>query len=276
MKTIKLLFAVIATMLLAVSCGSNEPKSKVLVLYYSQTSNTKMVAEEIANKLGADIEEIVAVNPYDGDFNATIERCLKEREDGVIPEIKRVKSKINKYETIFIGYPIWFGTYAPPVAKFLQDVDLSGKKIIPFCTFGSGGLESSLKDLRKAQPNAKLMNAYGVRAARMDAMPAEVNQFLAENNYIRGEYVILEDFGDLHEVTEEESSIFNKAVADYPMIHAKALMAAMRRIPGGVEYLYLAEDLPREAKGDMPPAGQMKVYVQMMNGKSPVFTRVVR
>lgn len=276
MKTIKLLFAVIATMLLAVSCGSNEPKSKVLVLYYSQTSNTKMVAEEIANKLGADIEEIVAVNPYDGDFNATIERCLKERENGEIPEIKRVKSKIEKYDVIFLGYPIWFGTYAPPVAKFLQDVDLNGKKIVPFCTFGSGGLESSLKDLRKAQPNAKLMNAYGVRAARMDAMPAEVNQFLAENNYIRGEYVILEDFGDLHEVTEEESSIFNKAVADYPMIHAKALMAAMRRIPGGVEYLYLAEDLPREAKGDMPPAGQMKVYVQMMNGKSPVFTRVVR
>lgn len=276
MKTIKLLFAVMAAMILTVSCGSNESKSKCLVLYYSQTSNTKMVAEEIANKLGADIEEIVAENPYDGDFNATIERCLKERENGVIPEIKRVKSKIEKYDVIFLGYPIWFGTYAPPVAKFLQDVDLSGKKIVPFCTFGSGGLESSLKDLRKAQPNAKLMNAYGVRAARMDAMPAEVNQFLAENNYIRGEYVILEDFGDLHEVTEEESSIFNKAVADYPMIHAKALMAAMRRIPGGVEYLYLAEDLPREAKGDMPPAGQMKVYVQMMNGKSPVFTRVVR
>jgi len=276
MKTIKLLFAIMAAMILTVSCGSNESKSKCLVLYYSQTSNTKMVAEEIAKKLNADIEEIVAVNPYDGDFDATIQRCLKEREDGVIPEIKRVKSKINKYETIFIGYPIWFGTYAPPVAKFLQDVDLSGKKIIPFCTFGSGGLESSIKDLAKAQPNAVFMNGYGVRAARMNAMPAEIDQFLKENGFIKGEYVILEDFSDLHEATAEESSIFDKAVGNYPMIHAKAVMVASRNIPGGIEYLYVAEDLPRETKGNMPPAGQMKVYVQMMAGQAPVFTRVVR
>lgn len=276
MKTIKLLFAIMAAMILTVSCGSNETKSKCLVLYYSQTSNTKMLAEEIAQKLNADIEEIVAVNPYDGDFDATIQRCLKEREDGVIPEIKRVKSKINKYETIFIGYPIWFGTYAPPVAKFLQDVDLSGKKIIPFCTFGSGGLESSIKDLAMAQPNAKIMNGYGVRAARMDAMPEEVDQFLKENGFIKGEYVILEDFSDLHEATAEESSIFDKAVGNYPMIHAKAVMVASRNIPGGIEYLYVAEDLPRETKGNIPPAGQMKVYVQMMAGQAPVFTRVVR
>ena len=276
MKTIKLLFAIMAAMIMTVSCGSNESKSKCLVLYYSQTSNTKMVAEEIAKKLNADIEEIVAVNPYDGDFDATIQRCLKEREDGVIPEIKRVKSKINKYETIFIGYPIWFGTYAPPVAKFLQDVDLSGKKIIPFCTFGSGGLESSIKDLAKAQPNAVFMNGYGVRAARMNAMPAEIDQFLKESGFIKGEYVILEDFSDLHEATAEESSIFDKAVGNYPMIHAKAVMVASRNIPGGIEYLYVAEDLPRETKGNMPPAGQMKVYVQMMAGQAPVFTRVVR
>jgi len=276
MKTIKLLFAIMAAMIMTVSCGSNESKSKCLVLYYSQTSNTKMVAEEIAKKLNADIEEIVAVNPYDGDFDATIQRCLKEREDGVIPEIKRVKSKINKYETIFIGYPIWFGTYAPPVAKFLQDVDLSGKKIIPFCTFGSGGLESSIKDLAKAQPNAVFMNGYGVRAARMNAMPAEIDQFLKESGFIKGEYVILEDFSDLHEATAEESSIFDKAVGNYPMIHAKAVMVASRNIPGGIEYLYVAEDLPRETKGNMPPAGQMKVYVQMMAGQAAVFTRVVR
>lgn len=276
MKTIKLLFAIMAAMILTVSCGSNESKSKCLVLYYSQTSNTKMVAEEIAKKLNADIEEIVAVNPYDGDFDATIQRCLKEREDGVIPEIKRVKSKINKYETIFIGYPIWFGTYAPPVAKFLQDVDLSGKKIIPFCTFGSGGLESSIKDLAMAQPNAKIMNGYGVRAARMDAMPEEVDQFLNESGLIRGGYVAPEVFSELREVTAEESSIFDKAVGNYPMIHAKAVMVASRNIPGGIEYLYVAEDLPRETKGNMPPAGQMKVYVQMMAGQAPVFTRVVR
>jgi len=276
MKRLSLIFAIMAAMIFAVSCGSNKPESKVLVLYYSQTSNTKLVAEEIAKKLNADIEEIKAVNPYDGDFNATIERCLKEREEGVVPEIKRLKSKIEKYETIFIGYPIWFGTYAPPVAKLLEQVDLSNKIVVPFCTFGSGGLESSMRDLRKAQPRAKIVNGYGVRRARMDAMPAEIDQFLKENHFINGEYLVLEDFPELREVTEEEASIFDKAVSGYQMIHAKALMAASRPILGGTEYLFYAVDLPRENNGNMPPAGEMKIFVTLIDGQSPVFTRVVR
>ena len=276
MKRLSLIFAIMAAMIFAVSCGSNKPESKVLVLYYSQTSNTKLVAEEIAKKLNADIEEIKAVNPYDGDFNATIERCLKEREEGVVPEIKRLKSKIEKYETIFIGYPIWFGTYAPPVAKLLEQVDLSNKIVVPFCTFGSGGLESSMRDLRKAQPRAKIVNGYGVRAVRMDAMPAEIDQFLKENHFINGEYLVLEDFPELREVTEEEASIFDKAVSGYQMIHAKALMAASRPILGGTEYLFYAVDLPRENNGNMPPAGEMKIFVTLIDGQSPVFTRVVR
>ena len=125
MKRLSLIFAIMAAMILAVSCGQKKAQ-KVLVIYYSQTGNTKLVAEEIAAKLGADIEEIVAVNPYDGDFMQTIERCMKEREEGVIPEIKPLKSKIAKYDVIFLGYPVWFGTVAPPVARFLKDVDLSG------------------------------------------------------------------------------------------------------------------------------------------------------
>lgn len=276
MKRLSLIFAIMAAMIFAVSCGSNKPESKVLVLYYSQTSNTKLVADEIAKKLNADIEEIKAVNPYDGDFNATIERCLKEREEGVVPEIKRLKSKIEKYETIFIGYPIWFGTYAPPVAKLLEQVDLSNKIVVPFCTFGSGGLESSMRDLRKAQPRAKIVNGYGVRAARMDAMPAEIDQFLKENHFINGEYLVLEDFPELREVTEEEASIFDKAVSGYQMIHAKALMAASRPILGGTEYLFYAVDLPRENNGNMPPTGEMKIFVTLIDGQSPVFTRVMR
>ena len=106
----------------AISCGTkNENKEeatekeapKVLVLYYSQTSNTKAVATEIATKLNADIEEIVAVNPYDGDFQATIDRCIVEREQGTVTEIKPLEADIANYDVIFIGYPVWFGTYAP-------------------------------------------------------------------------------------------------------------------------------------------------------------------
>ena len=275
MKRLSLIFAIMAAMILAVSCGQKKAQ-KVLVIYYSQTGNTKLVAEEIAAKLGADIEEIVAVNPYDGDFMQTIERCMKEREEGVIPEIKPLKSKIAKYDVIFLGYPVWFGTVAPPVATFLKDVDLSGKTIVPFCTFGSGGLESSVKDIEKSQLNAQVMNGYGVRAARLEAMPAEVDHFLKENQFIPGEYVQLDEFSDLAEVTPEEEYIFIKATDNYPMLHAKAKLVGKRWIPNGTEYLFIAEDQPREFKDDMPPTGEMKVYVTVIGDTKPEFTKVVR
>ena len=275
MKYFKL-FTIIAAMIITlVSCGPKKAQ-KMLVLYYSQTSNTKLVADEIANRLNADIEEIVAVNPYDGSFTETIERCLQERNEGVTPEIQPVKADIASYDVIFIGYPIWFGTYAPPVITFLKNVDLGGKKIVPFCTYGSGGLESSVKDLREAQPNAEVLDGYGVRAARLDAVPYEIDQYLKANGFIEGEYVKLDEFPEQHPVNEEETAIFVAATGEYPMMHAQAKTVASRDIPGGVEYFFIAEDMPREIRDDMPPAGELQVYVTVIGEETPVFTKVVR
>ena len=281
MKNMKLMLVLATVTMTAVSCGSQketpkEESPKVLVLYYSQTSNTKAVAEAIAQQLNADMEEIVAVNPYDGDFQATIERCIKEREAGVIPEIQPVKANIADYDVIFLGYPVWFGTYAPPVTAFLNQADLSGKKVVPFCTFGSGGLESSAKELAAAEPGAELLPGYGVRAARMEAMPKEVDNFLKANGFLEGEFVKLEAFPAQHDVSEEETAVFDAAVDGYPMLHAKAKTVAARTLPDGVEYLFTAEDLPREDKPDMPSAGELQVYVTVVNGQAPVFTKVVR
>jgi len=176
----RILLGLTLVLMVVVSCTPRKeaPKSKVLVLYYSLTSNTKTVAQEIATGLNADIEEIALVEPYDTAFQATIDRCKADREKGILPEIKPLKSNVADYDWIFIGYPIWFGTYAPPIASLLEKVDLSDKWVVPFCTFGSGGLESSTKDLADKLPKAKIMTGYGVRAARMAAMPKEVEQFL--------------------------------------------------------------------------------------------------
>jgi len=284
MKNLKLMLVIATAAVTAISCSTkNENKEdatekeapKVLVLYYSQTSNTKAVATEIATKLNADIEEIVAVNPYDGDFQATIDRCIVEREQGTITEIKPLAADIASYDVIFIGYPVWFGTYAPPVATFLANTDLSGKKIVPFCTFGSGGLESSVKDLAEKQPKAEILNGYGVRAARLDAMPKEIDNFLKASGFLEGEYVKLDEFPEQHNVNDEETAIFNAAVDGYPMLHAEARTVASRNLPNGVEYLFTAVDIPREDNPDMPTR-EIKVYVTVENGAAPVFTNVVR
>ncbi len=284
MKNLKLMLVIVTAAVTVISCGTkNENKEestekeapKVLVLYYSQTSNTKAVATEIATKLNADIEEIVAVNPYDGDFQATIDRCIVEREQGTVTEIKPLAADIANYDVIFIGYPVWFGTYAPPVATFLANTDLSGKKIVPFCTFGSGGLESSVKDMAEKQSKAEILTGYGVRAARLDAMPKEIDNFLKASGFLEGEYVKLDEFPEQHNVSEEETAIFNAAVDGYTMLHAEAKTVASRNIPNGVEYLFTAIDLPREDNPDMP-VREIKVYVTVENGTAPVFTNVVR
>jgi hypothetical protein len=155
-------------------------------------------------------------------------------------------------------------------------VDLSGKKVVPFCTFGSGGLEASVKDMAQKQPKAEILPGYGVRAARLDAVPKEVEQFLTVGGFIEGAYVLPEDFPEQHPVNDEEAAIFDAAVDGYPMIHAKAVTVAARTIPEGTEYLFTAIDLPREDRPNMPPAGEMKVYVTVAEGETPVFTKVIR
>lgn len=276
MKFLKFIVLAAVALMVVVSCTQKKETPKVLVLYYSQTSNTKTVAQEIATRLNADIEEIALVEPYDTAFQATIDRCKADREKGILPEIKPLKSNVADYDWIFIGYPIWFGTYAPPIASLLEKVDLSDKKVVPFCTFGSGGLESSVKDLAKAEPNAMILPGYGVRAARMDAVPEEVEQFLTVGGFIEGAYVLPEDFPEQHPVSAEEAAIFDAAVNGYPMLNAKAKTVASRAIAEGIEYEFTAIDMPRENKPDMPPASEIKVYVLVEKDKAPVFTKVVR
>ena len=269
MKRILSLLVLVTAVLAAVSCGKKPtPAPKMLVLYYSQTGNTRTVAETIATTLGADIVALEAENPYDGTYQETIERCLKEREQGTIPAIQPVDVNVADYDIIFLGYPIWFGTYAPPVAAWLNEVDLTGKKVVPFCTFGSGGLDSSVKDLKAKQPGAEVLPGYGVRAARMNAVPEEVDQFLKRNHFVEGEFVKLEEFPEQHPVSEDEAAIFDAAVKGYQMLNAQATTVASRALPNGVEYLFTAADRQRES--------QMKVYVTVIEGEDPVFTQVVR
>ncbi len=276
MKTKKLMLAMTVVAMCAAGCGNKKEESKTLVLYYSLTGNTKMVAEEMANRLGADIEEITCVDPYDTNFQACIQRCLQEREAGVLPEINPVKADLSQYDCIVVGYPIWFGTYAPPITTWLNGVDLKGKKVLLFCTFGSGGLEPSQFDFMEQQPEAEVLGCYGVRAARLEAMPKEVEQFLIYHHLIDGELQNVEPWGEDHPVTDEETAVFDAAVDGYPMLHAKAISVTSHPVADGTEYCFIAEDLPREDKPDMPPAGKMQVYVLMTDGQAPVFTRVVR
>ena len=133
-----------------------------------------------------------------------------------------------------------------------------------------------MKDMAEKQPNAEILPGYGVRAARMDVVPMEVERFLIAGGFIEGEYTEPEAFPEQHPVNDDETVIFDAAVDGYPMLNAKAIAVASRTIPEGTEYLFTAKDQPREDNAKMPPAGELKVYVLVQEGKAPVFTKVVR
>ena len=275
MRFIKMMAFALVAMIAAASCGQKKEAPKVLVLYYSQSDNTKAVAQEISTALGADLEEIVPVEPYNGTYDETIQRCIREREEEILPKIQPVLADVSAYDVVFIGYPIWFGTCALPMLTCLGEIDLSGKKVVPFCTFGSGGLFSSAADIANRQPEAEMLPGYGVRAARMMAMPEEVDQFLKANGFLEGDYVKLEAFPETHAVSEEESAIFDAAVEGYSMLSATASKVASRKIPGGTEYQFIALTAPRQATPESKMV-EITVYVTVKDGEAPVFTQVVR
>ncbi|MCD8203226.1 MAG: hypothetical protein LUD48_06270 [Prevotella sp.] len=257
------------------SCNTKkeETMKKYLVLYYSQTGVTKTVAEAIQQSLGADIEIVEAEEPYNGDYDQTIERSRQERENGITPKVKPLNVNLDDYDVIFLGYPVWFGTYALPIAGLIKDNDFSGKKIIPFCTFGSGGLESSVAMLRDSIPNAEIADGYGVRASRISAMPQELDRFLKEQGFIEGEVEPLEDFSEQQPVTDEEKAIFDAAVGDYKMVSATPVTVGKRSISTGTEYKY-------EAKGIMGDRSEAPLTIYVIVGNEPDvkpdFTRIVR
>ena len=272
----KLLFSLAVVAGLTTACTQQkaaEKSNRQLVLYYSENGSTKAVAEELQKQLGADIEAIEVVEPYSGDFQATIERCNKERESGQTPALKTLKSNIADYDTIYLGYPIWFGTYAMPIATLVKEQDFKGKTIIPFCTFGSGGLNTSTADLEKAFPKAHILKGYGVRAARVTKAAKELDRFLIENGYKEGSVEKLPEYSAQQPVTDDDKAIFDAACSDYQFPLGTPETVGKRETPDGIDYKYTVKS---KGMNGEETTSTIFVIVGKEEGAKPEFTEVVR
>lgn len=269
---IRTALALMAATTVIAGCSQN-PEKKYLVVYYSQTGATQQVAGEFAAMLDADTLRIDVEQSYDGTYQETIERCRKEMADGEIPALKDLNIDLSRYDTVFLGYPIWFGTYAPPVAALIKEYDFAGKKVVPFCTFGSGGLGASIEHLKKALPQAEILPGYGVRNARVGKAHDEVERFLIENGFIDGEVESLPEYSAQQPVTMEETEIFNAACGDYQYPLGTPVTVGKRQTPVGTDYCF-------KAQSNGPDGGNAvyTIYVTVGNevGAKPEFTEVVR
>ena len=213
MKALKYIALLITGLFVSVSCNGNKAQKanskaendsaktsetkqtpankdgKMLIVFFShagenysvgniKVGNTKLVADEIQKVTGADIFEIVPVKSYDMPYKQLTEVAQKEAEGNEYPAFKGEVKDINKYDTIFVGGPVWWGTYPRVTFTFFKKYDLNGKTIIPFTTHEGSGLGSVVEDLQGLYPKADVTDAFSIAGHNVRGGMSQVDEWL--------------------------------------------------------------------------------------------------
>lgn len=171
-----------------------EKKGKALVVFFShagenysvgviEVGNTKIVADYISEQTGADQFEIVAEKSYDIPYSQLIKVAQDEERKGELPAYKGQVPDLAQYDTIFIGGPIWWGTYPRVMFTFFRDNDLSGKTLIPFSTHEGSGLGNVVSDVKKAYPKATVTGQFSIAGHDVRSGKASVQRWLNSLGY---------------------------------------------------------------------------------------------
>ena len=175
-----------------------EGGSNLLVAYFSlageqygvgviEEGNTSIIAHMIAEQTGADLFEIEAVTPYPTSHSELLDVSRQEMANNARPEIAGTVDNMDDYDTIFIGYPIWWGDMPMIVYNFLESYDLSGKTIVPFCTHGGSGLsdtESTIADITGGTMKDGFAIPGTTAQNDRDTAGSKVTQWLKEGGFV--------------------------------------------------------------------------------------------
>ncbi|MGN0630676.1 MAG: flavodoxin, partial [Ruminococcus sp.] len=130
---------------------------------------TEYVANMIQQTVGGDIHRIETVTPYTADFDELRDLNHKEMQQGFLPELKESDLNISSYDTVFIGYPVWATGVPQAVLSFLEEYDLSGKTVVPFCTHDGYGAGQSYQVIAEASHAAVSPEGIAIEAANVPA-----------------------------------------------------------------------------------------------------------
>ena len=155
--------------------------SKVLVVYFSQSGNTQKLAKLISDRVGGDFVRIETVQTYPTEYNELADFAKNERDNNIKPELKDLEIDIDDYDTIFIGYPIWW--YQMPMAMytFFDTYNFDGKTIVPFNTHEGSGNGGTYDDIKELEPKAKVLEGLPIRGGDMaNDQSSNVDNWLKE------------------------------------------------------------------------------------------------
>lgn len=144
--------------------------------------NTKIVADMIHNEIGGDVFSIQTEELYPADYEENVDLADEELDADARPALKTHIDNFDEYDTIFIGYPIWWGTAPMPVYTFLEEYDFSGKTVIPFSTHKGSGLGSSVRDIKEALAEANVLDGFTIEGDNAVNAADEVKEALDELN----------------------------------------------------------------------------------------------
>lgn len=200
MRIRQIIFAALA-LLMATSCNgqteqttntithsNNNTMNKIVVFFshagdnYSvgniEVGNTKIVADYISELTGADQYEIVT-HKYDGmAYNPLIKLAQEEANAGELPPYEGEAPDLSQYDTVFIGGPVWWGTYPQVMFTLFRDINLDGKTVIPFTTHEGSGLANCVSDVKKAFPKAKVTAGWSIYGHEVRGGKAKVEKWI--------------------------------------------------------------------------------------------------
>ena len=210
-----------------------------VVVYFSATGTTKNIAQRISSKLNSDIIEIIPKEKYTTDdlnYNNDCRANREQNDSNSRPEIENTID-VSKYDTIYLGYPIWWGTNPKIILTFLDTYDLKNKTIIPFCTSGSSGITTSVNELRNYNQSLNIKD--GKRFSLSDS-DDEIISFIGKTNEVISSVKILIDNNEYNIELEN-----NETARD--LVNILPLEFNMNELNGNEKYIYLDNKLKSNA-----------------------------
>ncbi len=148
----------------------SDGKQKVLVVYFSQTGTTRAAAKKVQKAAGADMIRLTTQKAYTKNYDELVDIAEKELEENARPDISTVVRNMAQYETVYIGYPIWWGAEPMAVRTFLEQHKMSGKTVVPFCTSGGSGISGSMAGIRQYAKGAAVKQGRDLTDAGQKAV----------------------------------------------------------------------------------------------------------
>lgn len=163
---------------------SAQHRGKTLIIYFSESGNTRNMATIIRELTDADLVEIEMQTPYSDNYSTLLDEAEQDLLANARPPLRTRIGNMDEYDTILIGYPNWYAILPMPVFTFLESYNFDGKRIIPFCSHGNGMLGETVANICKACPGADVREALSVTYSGGSSLRSEIQAWLNKHDLL--------------------------------------------------------------------------------------------